>query len=695
MKILSILTYYYPHWTGLTAYARRIAEGLATRGHEVTILTTQHDPALPPEEVYNGVRIVRIRPLMHISRGVISPTFPLVAARLIREHDVVQIHTPLLESALVALLCRSARKPLLITHHGDLVLPAGFANRVIERLVGGMMNFAEQIATRISIHSRDYAEHSNFLRPFAPKLAYIYPPVEIPEPQAEAVAAWRRALGLEHKKLIGFAGRFVEEKGFDYLLQAIPALLAAEPDAHLIYAGERNVVYEHFYDQWKHLVDLHQDNITFVGLLRGPQRLANFYAMCDVFALPSRTDCFPSVQIEAMLSGTPVVTTDIPGAREAVWVTDMGHLVAPHNPSALAEGLVEVLRNRACYTKSRAEIRAVFNTQRTLDQYEALMAELAGLPAPHAAPMRQPDAQRPNIPVIRDRSSALPWTSLTKQDHARLDQILRNEADMAYRRRARILLDYLELQDGERVFDCGCGMGFYLKAMGELRRLHSVGLDGDTDRLRWAQRERVPAALVNGDILQLPFSDAAFDKILMSEVLEHINDDRQALHELYRVLKAGGILALSVPHARYPFWWDPINWLWIALGGQPIRCGPIAGIWSNHERLYEPAELAERVCAAGFEVEVIKEATHYSFPLIHFLVYGIGKPLIEHNLLPPALRKSADRFSGTQNSGSLLNPINLGVAIFRLIDRLNDRPNVAYKHTFVNVLLKARKPHAA
>ena len=99
-----------------------------------------------------------------------------------------------------------------------------------------------------------------------------------------------------------------------------------------------------------------------------------------------------------------------------------------------------------------------------------------------------------------------------------------------------------------------------------------------------------------------------------------------------------------------------------------------------------------RVSEAGFEVEQVEETTHYSFPFSHFLVYGIGKPLVEHNLLPPPLRMSADRFRGEQNRGSLLNPINLGLALFRAIDRLNDRPAAAKKRTFVNILVKARKP---
>jgi len=377
LKILVALTYYYPHWTGLTAYAQRLTEGLAKRGHQMTVLTSQFRPELARDEVFRGVRIVRLPTMARMSRGVIMPGFIGAVNRLAKENDVLQVHTPMLETNLVTRIGLIHEKKTLITHHGDLVMPDTPKDQLIEWVTTALMTQGEREAACITVHSCDYADNSKFLSPFRSKLQCIYPPVEIPEPNAAEVAAWRAELGLTQNKLIGFAGRFVEEKGFDYLLQAIPLVRAQIPNVKFVYAGEVNVVYEHFYDKWKHLVEQERESLVILGLLRDSQKLANFYAMCDVFALPSRTDCFPSVQIEAMLSGTPVVATNIPGAREVVRVTGMGKLVTPRDPKAIAQGLIEVLNHREQYVKTRAQIREVFNTERTLDLYEQLLQSLA------------------------------------------------------------------------------------------------------------------------------------------------------------------------------------------------------------------------------------------------------------------------------------------------------------------------------
>lgn len=280
---------------------------------------------------------------------------------------------------------------------------------------------------------------------------------------------------------------------------------------------------------------------------------------------------------------------------------------------------------------------------------------------------------------------------LDDADLGTLERLLTNEADMAFRRRAVRLLDYLELEDGRRVLDCGCGMGFYLLAMSRLRRLELYGVDSDLRRLAQADALGTGAQLSEADATALPFPDEWFDAVLLSEVLEHVPDDAAALAEIRRILRPGGVLAVSVPNARYPFWWDPINATWSALGGAPIRRGRLVGIWTNHERLYGAAELERRVRDAGFDVEVVETATHYAFPFMHFIVYGIGKPLLERGLLPRRLEASADRLAGEANTGSALNPFNVVRSIFRLVDRLNERPAARARRSTVNVLLKGRR----
>jgi glycosyltransferase involved in cell wall biosynthesis/SAM-dependent methyltransferase len=679
MRVLAIISYYHPHWTGLTSHAVRVAEALAARGHDVTVLTTRHASALPAREQRNGVKIVRLRTVARFSRGMIAPGLPFVAAARIRGSDVVQIHTPLPEALLVAMLCRVMRRPLVMTHHGDVVMPPGHWNQAIEKAARRLLERTARLADVVTSYSRDYAEQSRVLASSLDRVVPILPPVDLPEPIPRESAAWRAALGLDGKPLVGVAGRWVREKGLDLLLDAMPLVRKRLPGAHLAFAGETNVVYERTYASDRVRIEAQKDHVSLLGLVRDPQRMSNFYRMCDVLALPSRTDMFAMVQVEAMLCGTPVVSTNIPGARVVVAATESGRLVAPEDPESLAAGLVDVLENPDRYRPMRPAVHRLFDAEASFEAYERVLS-LAG---------RKRTEVRTS-PVVRAwRNPARP--TLTEEDSAKLQRVLRSEADMAYRRRTRVMLGYLELRDGDRVLDCGCGFGAHLALMGRLRRLDLVGVDASHDRLRRARRGRVPGTLANAVTERLPFRDECFDRVLMSEVLEHLDDDRPALVEAYRVLKPGGILAISVPHARYPLLWDPINRLWTAIGGKPIRSGPIVGIWSGHTVLYEPQTLAASVRAAGFIPEIVEEATHYSFPFSHLLVYGVGKPLFERKLLPAGMYRTVDRLHADESTGSLPSVVDLGVAVFRLVDRLNERPAVARKRTFVNVLLKARK----
>jgi ubiquinone/menaquinone biosynthesis C-methylase UbiE len=277
-------------------------------------------------------------------------------------------------------------------------------------------------------------------------------------------------------------------------------------------------------------------------------------------------------------------------------------------------------------------------------------------------------------------------------DGQKLARLLRNESDMAFKRRVPMLVDCLELREGDRVLDCGCGMGFNLKALNVLGDWGLFGLDADPKPLRFAREELGGAAsLVRGDVLALPYRDSSVDKVVMAEVLEHLDDDDAGAREVWRVLAPGGVLALSVPHSNYPFCWDPINWVMETAFRHPILDGPLAGIWANHRRLYRPAEVVHVLEDAGFAVEKVQEHTHYCFPFIHNIVYGLGKPMIERGILPEFLSRSAHRFRSEENAQSRLNPMNWALALFNRVDRLNETRDLSAKKTFMNIVVKARK----
>jgi glycosyltransferase involved in cell wall biosynthesis len=378
VKILVTLTYYHPHWTGLTVIAQHLAEGLAARGHAVTVLASQHDRDLPRREEVNGVEVIRVPSLGRVSRTAVMPSYPATLARLTAGSEIVHLHTPMPEAALVVGQARLLRRPSLITHQGDVVMPAGLANRVIQQAMDTSLGLAMRLSDGVTVHAADYARHSPFLAPFAHRIQGIYPPVVLPAPRSAAARSWRHQLGLADKPLIGFAGRFVEEKGFDFLLEAIPLVRSRLPEAHFVFAGDTDIAYERFFERCRHLVEGQGGALSRLGLLRDRQQMADFYAMCDVFVLPSRSDSFAAVQVEALLSGTPLVSTDIPGAREVVRATGAGRSVPPGDPVALADGIVEVLTNPSPYQPAPAAVRAVFDPERSVREYEDLMLRLVG-----------------------------------------------------------------------------------------------------------------------------------------------------------------------------------------------------------------------------------------------------------------------------------------------------------------------------
>jgi glycosyltransferase involved in cell wall biosynthesis len=374
LKVLICLLYYLPHRTGLTLYVQQLAERLAARGHQVTVLCARHSRETPlGESMENGVRVVRLWPLpFAISRGMVLPGYPRALFRLLRQHDVVSVHTPLMETALISLGTRLAGKRVVVTHHGDLVLPAGALNRLITAVLYGFFRFLASAAPALVCHTLDYARHSYYLKPYLQKVVVIPPFVDVPRPDPERVRELRRAWSPDGGPVIGFAGRFVEEKRPDLLIRSLEVVNRDFPTARIVFAGQHQIPYESYWPRHQPLVDRFQDQLVFLGVVPTPQAMADFYAACDLLALPSDTECFALVQVEAMLCGTPVVMTDTPGGRVPVQLTGMGKIVPRNDWRALGEGIVEVLRDRDRYVRSVGEIERHFSVEETVSRYEQL-----------------------------------------------------------------------------------------------------------------------------------------------------------------------------------------------------------------------------------------------------------------------------------------------------------------------------------
>ncbi len=382
LNVLIVLTYYRPHTSGLTIYAERLARGLATRGHQVTILTSKYNARLPGLEKLDGVQVVRAPVMFRISKGVIMPTFGFLAWKYVRQADVISLHLPQFDAAGVALRGRWLNKPTVLTYHCDLKLPPGAFNWTVNQAVHLMNDLAGRFSHAVVAYTQDFAEHSPFFQRFSDKLHVIPPPVELPDMTQSGIVAFAKMHNPERKSpLIGMAARLAAEKGVEVLLQAFLEILERYPDAKILFAGQyQNVLSEKSYAaKLFPTIRLYEEQgrWKFLGIL-DPVQMAALYPNLDVLVVPSlnSTESFGLVQVESMLCGTPCVASNLPGVRQPVLQTGMGEIAPIGDAAGLAQSILKVLDERESYQRLREEIVERFSTDKTVDGYEALFTTM-------------------------------------------------------------------------------------------------------------------------------------------------------------------------------------------------------------------------------------------------------------------------------------------------------------------------------
>ena len=155
-------------------------------------------------------------------------------------------------------------------------------------------------------------------------------------------------------------------------------------------------------------------------------------------------------------------------------------------------------------------------------------------------------------------------------------------------------LERLRLRQGERLLDAGCGEGRH--CFGALDRgARVVGLDLDYDSLRLASKRLRREArtrdslgeMLQGNTFTLPFRDETFDKVICSEVMEHVHDYTGAARELARVTRPEGMVAITIPTTTSEH-------LYLRTGDDYFESP------GGHIRIFRPRQLSEGLARAGF-----------------------------------------------------------------------------------------------
>jgi len=155
----------------------------------------------------------------------------------------------------------------------------------------------------------------------------------------------------------------------------------------------------------------------------------------------------------------------------------------------------------------------------------------------------------------------------------------------------RLLADY----PAPRVLDVGCGTGFNVEYLRNNGYSHVVGLDFSTEALIFCQSRKL-SHLVCGDGTRSPLRHESFDVIMALDLIEHLDDDVQALQECARLLRPNGSLILFVP---------AFNFLW-----------SLQDEVSQHRRRYTAGELEQKLETAGLSIHKLTYANIFLFPLI-------------------------------------------------------------------------------
>ncbi|WP_242355947.1 glycosyltransferase family 4 protein [Anaeromyxobacter sp. SG64] len=381
---VAILTSLYPPSVGgIQSHTFSLARALAARGAEVHVVT-RRSPGCPAHAVEGRLHVHRVGAPPGAPGPLATLAYVAAAARCVASLrprvDVVHAHQLLSPSSAALLLSALTGTPILLNPHacgaiGDVgVLSATALGRL--RLRATVARADAFVAISGPIHAELRAAGVPPERilsiPNGVDLERFRPAA------AEERAALRRALGLPAGPLVVYAGRLSPEKGVDVLARAWPRVVARLPEARLWMLGDGA--------ERARLEELaRREGVETSLALPGPVAdVAPFLRAADAAVLPSRTEGMPVALLEAMACAVPVVATAVGGSAEVLRDGVTGRLVPPERPGALADALVEALRDPAAQERARAareEVAARYGLDHVAEVFLEVYSRLRRDPA--------------------------------------------------------------------------------------------------------------------------------------------------------------------------------------------------------------------------------------------------------------------------------------------------------------------------
>ena len=327
-----------PHLGGISSYTYLLSKELVNRGDKVYVLTYPHENISDINDIP-----VFTAPTLNIKglRGFlffISATFKLL--RIARKYKIDLIHAHyVMPPGLIAVVCSmfSGTKTAITIHGSDIFVLAN------KPLLKSIIKFVLKRADYIFVVSDSLKENVLKLgiEGIENKLRVTYNAVDVERFRPDQTSTFKEEMKIDPQKpVVLFVGNLVWQKGVEYLIRAKEFL---NVDAEIVIVGDGPL-----FEELKAIVEFEKmEGITFTGARNDIEKIM---PAADIFVLPSLSEGRPTVILEAMASGKPVVATNVGGIPEIV-NEETGILVNPEDPVGLAEAIDELLQDKELQEK--------------------------------------------------------------------------------------------------------------------------------------------------------------------------------------------------------------------------------------------------------------------------------------------------------------------------------------------------------